>query len=87
MLKKISIFFKIYFVIKIINWFQTTPDVKESHQTEIYEAIKSAIDIGYRHFDCAAYYNNEKSVGKAIAEKMSEGVIKREDIYITSKVC
>lgn len=53
----------------------------------IVNSIKSAIDIGYRHFDCAAIYNNEKSVGKAINDKISEGVIKRDEVYITSKVC
>lgn len=53
----------------------------------IVDSIKSAIDIGYRHIDCAAFYNNEKSVGKAINDKISEGVIKRDELYITSKVC
>jgi aldehyde reductase len=74
-----------YPILGLGTW-QTTPELKESEQTEIYEAVKSAIDIGYRHFDCAAYYNNEKSVGKAIAEKIKKGIIKREDIYITSKL-
>jgi len=78
-------FFTFIIVYKHI-YFQTTPELKESEQTEIYEAVKSAIDIGYRHFDCAAYYNNEKSVGKSISEKIKKGIIKREDIYITSKV-
>lgn len=67
--------------------FQTKPELKESEQTEIYDAVKNAIDIGYRHFDCAAFYNNESSIGKAIAEKIKEGVVKREELYITSKVC
>lgn len=52
----------------------------------ITNSIKSAIDIGYRHFDCAAIYNNEKAVGKAINDKITEGVIKRDEVYITSKV-
>ncbi|XP_015375166.1 PREDICTED: aldose reductase-like [Diuraphis noxia] len=68
-----------------LGTWQTTPDIKESEQTEIYDAVKSAIDIGYRHFDCASFYNNENSIGKAIAEKIKEGIIKREDLYITSK--
>lgn len=76
----------IVFHICIYN-FQTKPNLNESEQIEIFEAVKSAIDIGYRHFDCAAFYNNEKSVGKAIAEKIKEGIVKREEIYVTSKVC
>jgi len=74
-----------YPILGLGTW-QATPNLNESEQIEIYEAVKSAIDIGYRHFDCAALYNNEKSVGKAIAEKITEGVVKREEIYVTSKL-
>lgn len=52
----------------------------------IVDSVKNAIDIGYRHFDCAAIYNNEKSVGKAINQKITEGVVKRDEVFITSKV-
>ncbi|KAL5234661.1 hypothetical protein ACI65C_002071 [Semiaphis heraclei] len=74
-----------YPILGLGTW-QTTPELKESEQIEIYDAVKSAIDIGYLHFDCAAFYNNENSIGKAIAEKIKEGVVKREDLYITSKL-
>lgn len=52
----------------------------------IVDSIKGAVDIGYRHFDCAAIYNNEKSVGKAINDMIEEKVITRDEVYITSKV-
>lgn len=52
--------------------------------TEI--VIKDAIDIGYRHIDTAYLYGNEKEVGNAIRAKIAEGVIKREDIFVTTKV-
>lgn len=45
-------------------------------------SVKTAISAGYRHIDTAAAYGNEKSVGKAIRESG----IKREDLFITSKV-
>ncbi|XP_075221376.1 aldo-keto reductase 1B-like [Lycorma delicatula] len=53
---------------------------------KVTEVINYAIDIGYRHFDCASVYLNEKYIGNAIAQKLKEGHIKREDIYITSKL-
>ncbi|XP_069679279.1 aldo-keto reductase family 1 member B1-like isoform X2 [Periplaneta americana] len=48
-------------------------------------AVKDAIDIGYRHFDCAYRYGNEKEIGSGIRVKISEGVITREDVFVTSK--
>jgi aldehyde reductase len=50
------------------------------------KVVKEAIDAGYRHFDTALFYKNEKEVGAAIRAKISEGVIRREDVFITTKV-
>lgn len=49
--------------------------------------MKKAIDHGYRHFDTAFLYNNEYEVGEAIREKISEGIIAREDVFVSTKVC
>ena len=44
------------------------------------------MDAGYRHFDCAYIYRNEKEIGKVLRDKIAEGVVKREDLFITTKV-
>ncbi|KAM0934746.1 putative mannose-6-phosphate 6-reductase [Dioscorea sansibarensis] len=48
--------------------------------------LLSSIKIGYRHFDCAADYKNEAEVGEALSEAFRSGLVKREDLFITTKL-
>lgn len=50
------------------------------------EVVKKAIDAGYRHFDTALLYHNERSVGEAIRQKIADGTVTRKDLFITDKV-
>jgi len=48
--------------------------------------VKAAVAAGYRHIDCAYIYRNEAEVGSALKEVFAEGQLRREDLFITSKV-
>eukprot|EP01102_Stenamoeba_stenopodia_P015101 TRINITY_DN5111_c0_g1_i1.p1 TRINITY_DN5111_c0_g1~~TRINITY_DN5111_c0_g1_i1.p1 ORF type:complete len:312 (+),score=55.15 TRINITY_DN5111_c0_g1_i1:463-1398(+) len=49
-------------------------------------AVKEAIDLGYRSIDCSPAYENEKEIGEAIHEAFTSGRVKREDLFLTSKL-
>ncbi|XAR68908.1 3-beta-(or 20-alpha)-hydroxysteroid dehydrogenase [Bertholletia excelsa] len=49
-------------------------------------AVITAVKIGYRHIDCAQGYGNEKEIGSALRKLFEEGVVQREDMWITSKL-
>ncbi len=53
---------------------------------ECKNAVLEAIKAGYRLIDTAAIYMNEKAVGEAIKQAISEGIVKREDLFITTKL-
>ena len=58
----------------------------KSKAGEIKEAAVHALRAGYRHIDCAEYYANEHEIGQALRTVFAEGVVKREDVFLTSKL-
>ena len=53
---------------------------------QIAAAVKGAVKAGYRMLDCATVYQNEDKIGQVLSDLFKEGVVKREDLFITSKV-
>src|SRR5215472_10585640 len=53
---------------------------------ETISATRDALEAGFRHFDCAERYRNERAVGEALQMGLAEGGIAREDILITTKL-
>ncbi|KAG8242457.1 hypothetical protein J6590_065911 [Homalodisca vitripennis] len=53
---------------------------------EVRGAVVDAIRCNYRHLDCALVYQNEKEVGEGIQLAIQQGLCKREDLFITTKV-
>ena len=60
------------------TWTLTNEQAEEC----VYEAIKK----GYRLIDTAQYYGDEVGVGKGVKKAISEGIVKREDVFVTSKI-
>jgi len=58
----------------------------KSDPGEVYDVVREAIRIGYRHIDCAAFYGNEPEIGRAFVDAFDFGDVKREDLWVTSKL-
>jgi len=57
------------------------PDLAETRS-----ATTNALRIGFRHFDCAERYRNEREVGEALQAEFATGAITRQDVFITTKL-
>ncbi len=54
--------------------------------TETPQIVNQAIQLGYRHFDCACDYGNEAAVGTGLGQAFTSGLCRREDLWLTSKL-
>ncbi|KAJ8711142.1 hypothetical protein PYW07_008384 [Mythimna separata] len=53
---------------------------------KIRQAINWAVEAGYRHIDTATFYRNEEEIGKGISDVLKKGLVRREDLFITTKL-
>jgi alcohol dehydrogenase (NADP+) len=58
----------------------------KANKGEVAAAVGEAIRIGYRHIDCAPIYMNEQEVGTALNDALKAGQVKRDELWITSKL-
>ncbi|XP_072390214.1 1,5-anhydro-D-fructose reductase-like [Diabrotica undecimpunctata] len=57
-----------------------------TNEEELEAALEAALETGYRHIDTAAAYQNEHVIGKVLNRWLTSGKLKREDIFITTKL-
>jgi diketogulonate reductase-like aldo/keto reductase len=50
------------------------------------QATTTALQVGFRHFDCAERYRNEEAVGDAMQAVFKAGTVRREDVFVTTKL-
>jgi diketogulonate reductase-like aldo/keto reductase len=58
--------------------------VSDSRETR--NATGAAVEVGFRHLDCAERYRNEEEVGAALKELLADGTVRREDLFVTTKL-
>src|SRR3984885_2192479 len=50
------------------------------------QATQTALEVGFRHFDCAERYRNEEAIGDAFQAALRAGTVRREDLFVTTKL-
>ena len=58
--------------------------LSDNRKTE--DAVKTAVEVGFRHLDAAERYRNEAQVGAALRELFAAGTVRREDLFVTTKL-
>lgn len=64
-----------------LNWI-----LLQKANDEVRDAVYWAIEAGYRHIDTAAVYGDETEVGQGIAKAISDGLVTRDQLFVTTKV-
>ncbi|CAG9559148.1 unnamed protein product [Danaus chrysippus] len=61
-------------------------DIKITELKDVVSSVICAIETGYRHFDTAPLYFNEAQIGEAIINATERGIVRRKDLFITTKL-
>lgn len=67
-------------------WVCNTTLSQITDEEALTKAIHTALETGYRHIDTAFYYKNEHIIGKVLKEWFDSKKLKREDVFITTKL-
>lgn len=57
-----------------------------SDKTKTPDAVKTAVEVGFRHLDAAERYRNESEVGAALKELFAAGTVRRDELFVTTKL-
>ncbi len=57
-----------------------------SDRTKTRDAVRAAVEVGFRHLDAAERYRNEAEVGVALKELFADGAVRRDDLFVTTKL-
>jgi len=57
-----------------------------SDNTKTRNAVKTAVEVGFRHLDAAERYRNEAEVGAALKELFADGTVRRDELFVTTKL-
>src|SRR5208337_5401816 len=57
-----------------------------SDNTKTLNAVKTAVEVGFRHLDAAERYRNEAEVGAALKELFADGTVRRDELFVTTKL-
>jgi diketogulonate reductase-like aldo/keto reductase len=57
-----------------------------SDNTKTRNAVKAAVEVGFRHLDAAERYRNEAEVGAALKDLFADGTVRREELFVTTKL-
>ncbi|KAI6174507.1 alcohol dehydrogenase [Aphelenchoides bicaudatus] len=58
----------------------------QAKEGQVAVALRQALNAGYRLIDTAAAYGNEKEIGEVLKQEFAEGTLKREDVFVTTKL-